>query len=306
MPYLVCHMEKYKRQEVTPVEKENGRDENYEATNPQIDSSRTSQNYHIINPHGSYSDFINARLATLSLKRKVRSDAVFMNSFVIGSDGEFFNTLPPWHHREFFEDCVRFFADRFGAENIISAVVHMDETTPHLHLNLVPIINGKLCSKDIYDKAKLSILQTEFWQSVGKKYGLLRGKEGSTAKHLDTAEYKAKKIIESAESYAENVKRQNAAYEKALQGDFAKSKSGLKEQLAATTAKNEDLMNRLDKSMSETLEYGKENDRLRQQNERYQKAVQLLAKLEHENPAEFERLTTPPSSSMSNNHSFHK
>lgn len=306
MPYLVCHMEKYKRQEVTPVEKENGRDENYEATNPQIDSSRTSQNYHIINPHGSYFDFINARLATLSLKRKVRSDAVFMNSFVIGSDGEFFNTLPPWHHREFFEDCVRFFADRFGAENIISAVVHMDETTPHLHLNLVPIINGKLCSKDIYDKAKLSILQTEFWQSVGKKYGLLRGKEGSTAKHLDTAEYKAKKIIESAESYAENVKRQNAAYEKALPGDFAKSKSGLKEQLAATTAKNEDLMKRLDKSMSETLEYGKENDRLRQQNERYQKAVQLLAKLERENPAEFERLTAPPSSSMSNKHSFHK
>ena len=306
MPYLVCHMEKYKRQEVTPVEKENERDENYEATNPQIDSSRTSQNYHIINPHGSYFDFINARLATLSLKRKVRSDAVFMNSFVIGSDGEFFNTLPPWHHREFFEDCVRFFADRFGAENIISAVVHMDETTPHLHLNLVPIINGKLCSKDIYDKAKLSILQTEFWQSVGKKYGLLRGKEGSTAKHLDTAEYKAKKIIESAESYAENVKRQNAAYEKALQGDFAKSKSGLKEQLAATTAKNEDLMKRLDKSMSETLEYGKENDRLRQQNERYQKAVQLLAKLERENPAEFERLTAPPSFSMSNKHSFHK
>ena len=306
MPYLVCHMEKYKRQEVTPVEKENERDENYEATNPQIDSSRTSQNYHIINPHGSYFDFINARLATLSLKRKVRSDAVFMNSFVIGSDGEFFNTLPPWHHRVFFEDCVRFFADRFGAENIISAVVHMDETTPHLHLNLVPIINGKLCSKDIYDKAKLSILQTEFWQSVGKKYGLLRGKEGSTAKHLDTAEYKAKKIIESAESYAENVKRQNAAYEKALQGDFAKSKSGLKEQLAATTAKNEDLMKRLDKSMSETLEYGKENDRLRQQNERYQKAVQLLAKLERENPAEFERLTAPPSFSMSNKHSFHK
>ena len=75
------------------------------------------------------------------------------------------------------------------------------------------------------------------------------------------------------------MKRQNAAYEKALQGDFAKSKSGLKEQLAATTAKNEDLMKRLDKSMSETLEYGKENDRLRQQNERYQKAVQFACKI---------------------------
>ena len=54
MPYLVCHMEKYKRQEVSPVEKENERDENFEATNPQIDSSSTSQNYHIVSPQGHY------------------------------------------------------------------------------------------------------------------------------------------------------------------------------------------------------------------------------------------------------------
>ena len=95
MPYLVCHMEKYKRQEVSPVEKENERDENYEATNPQIDSRRTSQNYHIVSPHGSYMDIINGRISTLTLKRKIRSDAVYMNSFVLGSDNQFFNRYLP-------------------------------------------------------------------------------------------------------------------------------------------------------------------------------------------------------------------
>ena len=68
-----------------------------------------------------------------------------------------------------------------------------------MHLNFVPIVNGKLCSKDLFDKKKLSILQTEFHEVVGKKYGLKRGKEGSQAKHLSTAEFKANKIIEEAE-----------------------------------------------------------------------------------------------------------
>ena len=93
MPYLVCHMEKYKRQEVSPVEMENERDENYKASNPQIDSARTKNNYHLISPRESYIEMINARLATLSLKRKIRSDAIYMNSFVLGSDGEFSEDL---------------------------------------------------------------------------------------------------------------------------------------------------------------------------------------------------------------------
>jgi hypothetical protein len=105
-------------------------------------------------------------------------------------------------------DCTEFFANKYGKENIISAVVHMDETTPHLHLNIVPIVNGKLCSKDLFDKTKLSILQTEFYEKVGKKWGLERGKEGSQTKHLSTAEFKAKKIIESAEAQAAATKQQ--------------------------------------------------------------------------------------------------
>lgn len=103
-------MEKYKRQEVSPVEEENERDATYQASNPQIDSSRTHLNYHIIYPMKSYLEIINGRLSELELKRKIRSDAILMNSFIVTSDGEFFKGLRPWEQQEFFRDCAEFFS----------------------------------------------------------------------------------------------------------------------------------------------------------------------------------------------------
>ena len=52
-----------------------------------------------------------------------------------------------------------YFAERYGEENIISAVVHIDETTPHLHLNLIPIADGRLCAKTLFDRKELQNLQ---------------------------------------------------------------------------------------------------------------------------------------------------
>ena len=189
-------MEKYKRQEVSPVEEENERDETYQASNPQIDSSRTHLNYHLILPRKSYMEIINERLSELELKRKIRSDAILMNSFIVTSDGEFFR------------DCVKFFSDKYGEENMISAVVHRDETTPHMHLNFIPINEGRLSSKSLFDRQKLAQLQTELHENIGRKWGLQRGKEGSQTKHLSTAEFKAKKIIEGAEQRERKIDEQ--------------------------------------------------------------------------------------------------
>ena len=196
--YLVCHMEKYHKTDIYPVEKENERDENYEASNPQIDSARTKDNYHIIGRYCSYTEFINRRIIELNLPTKPRKDAVLMASFVIGSDGEFFDGLSQEQQEDFFAECTRYFGDRYGEENIISAVVHVDETTPHLHLNLMPIRNGRLCCKDLFNRTELAKLQTDFHEAVGKRWGLQRGREGSPKKHLSTAEYKAKKIVMNA------------------------------------------------------------------------------------------------------------
>ena len=205
-------MEKYKRADIVGIERENERDEKYKSTrNPQIDKSRTHLNYHTLPHEKKYLAFIDERIKELALKRKIKDDAVLITSFILGSDKEFFDGISPETQKRFFDDCAEFFAERYGKENVVSAVVHLDESTPHLHLNLMPVTDGRLCAKVLFDRIALRDLQTDFYETVGKKYGLERGKEGSTAKHLDTVAYKTKKMTEAAESKIREAKEAQAA-----------------------------------------------------------------------------------------------
>ena len=193
-------MEKYKRADVVGIERENERDENYKSTrNPQIDKLRTHLNYHTLPYEKKYLSFIDERIKELAPKRKIKDDTVLITSFILGSDKEFFDGISPEAQKQFFADCTDFFSERYGKENVVSAVVHLDESTPHLHFNLMPVTGGRLCAKELFDRSALRELQTDFYEVVGKKYGLKRGKEGSTAKHLDTVAFKTKKMTEAAE-----------------------------------------------------------------------------------------------------------
>lgn len=210
--YLVCHMEKYKRADVVGIERENERDENYKSTrNPQIDKSKTRLNYHTVPYEKKYLSFIDERIKQLSPKRKIKDDAVLITSFILGSDKEFFAGITPEAQKRFFDDCTECFVERYGKENVVSAVVHLDESTPHLHFNLMPVTGGRLCAKELFDRTALRDLQTDFYETVGKKYGLERGKEGSTAKHLDTVAYKTKKMTEAAEAKVREAEEAQAA-----------------------------------------------------------------------------------------------
>ena len=94
-------MEKYHKQDVAPIEKENERNENYKAPNPQIDSERTKNNYRFTPYFGkTYTEFINDRIKELGLSP--RKDAVVMNSFVLGSDKTFFDGLSRVEQYNFF------------------------------------------------------------------------------------------------------------------------------------------------------------------------------------------------------------
>lgn len=248
-------MDKYHRDAVIGIERENERDENYKSKkNPQIDKTRTPNNYHIIGRDETYLSYIDKRIKELAPKRKIKDDAVLINSFILGSDGEFFESLTLEQQKAFFRDCAMCFAERYGEENIISAVVHMDETNPHMHLNLIPVLEGRLCSKKLFDRKALRELQTDFYEKVGKKWGLKRGKIGSKAEHLDTVAFKLKKMKEEALAA---VMQQSEAKEtieeaetvKSLLKDYEKAKSekipflGKKkdEQIIALRTKNEQL-----------------------------------------------------------------
>ena len=283
-------MEKYHKQDVAPIEKENERDENYEASNPQIDSERTRNNYRFTPYFGkTYTEFINGRIKELGLSP--RKDAVVMNSFVLGSDKTFFDGLAKVEQYNFFSDCYKFFAERYGEENLIAAVVHNDETTPHMHLNLMPVTkDGRLCSKQLFDKPQLQKLQTDFYESVGKRWGLQRGKEGSQKKHLSTAEFKAKKIIEQAEAIREENQVYADALEEAKGGDISRKRGRLQEQVIALTAENKDLTARLDKSMGETLEYAKKAEALQRQRDNDNRYIHAGKTLARTNPTEYRRI----------------
>ena len=282
-------MQKFHKNDVAPVERENERDENYISDNPQIDRARTKDNYRLISHTETYTEFINYQLKELNLSP--RKDAVVMNSFVLGSDKTFFDGLAKVEQYNFFSDCYKFFAERYGEKNIIAAVVHNDESTPHMHLNLMPITpDGKLCSKQLFDKPQLQKLQTDFYEEVGKKYSLQRGKEGSQRKHLSTAEFKAKKIIEQAEA----IKQENQIYADALKeaksGEYSRNKSKLKQQAIAAVAENADLKKRLNKSMGETLEYAKKAEALERQKDTDSHYARIGKTLAKSNPKEYERI----------------
>ena len=245
-------MEKYKRGDIVGIERENERDENYKSTrNPQIDKSRTHLNYHTLLYEKKYLAFIDERIKELAPKRKIKDDAVLITSFILGSDKEFFDGISPEAQKQFFDDCAEFFAERYGKENVISAVVHLDESTPHLHFNLMPVTNGRLCAKELFDRTALRDLQTDFYEVVGKKYGLKRGKDGSTAKHLDTVAFKAKKMTEAAEekireaeeaqTAAKPVKELLESYESARSEKISFSGKKKETEIIALRMKNSEL-----------------------------------------------------------------
>ncbi len=283
-------MEKYHKQDVAPIEKENERDENYEASNPQIDSERTKNNYRFTPYFGkTYTEFINGRIKELGLFP--RKDAVVMNSFVLGSDKTFFDGLVKVQQYNFFSDCYKFFAERYGEENIIAAVVHNDETTPHMHLNLMPVTkDGRLCSKQLFDKPQLQQLQTDFYESVGKRWGLQRGKEGSQKKHLSTAEFKAKKIIEQAEAIREENQVYADAITEAKSGNIPRKRGKLQEQVIALTADNADLSKRLTKAMDETLIYARKSEALQKEKDNNSHYANVGKELARTNPTEYRRI----------------
>ena len=85
-------------------------------------------------------------------------------------DKDFFDKLSPADERKFFEESLKFTQEYFGEKNIFSAIIHKDETTPHMHINLVPITKeGKLSAKEVVGNRKdLEQMQDKFFQKVSQ------------------------------------------------------------------------------------------------------------------------------------------
>lgn len=201
MGYAVVHMMKIKSGAVGGIQSHNNR-EHEPKTNPDVDMSRSEDNYDLI-PCDNYKRSIKEKLSNLvESSRAVRKDAVVVCNFIVTSDNETMDALGADRQREFFQDSVKWFSDRYGADRVLNATVHMDETTPHLHIGVMPITqDGRLSAKAIFTKTEMKAIQTEFARDVGEKYGLERGVEGSERTHLSEARFKEQKALEMANEH---------------------------------------------------------------------------------------------------------
>lgn len=199
--YAAVHMMKIKSGAVGGIQSHNNR-EHEPKTNPDVDMSRSEDNYDLISCD-NYKRSIKEKLSNLvESSRAVRKDAVVVCNFIVTSDNETMNALGADRQREFFQDSVKWFSDRYGADRVLNATVHMDETTPHLHIGVMPITqDGRLSAKAIFTKTEMKAIQTEFARDVGEKYGLERGVEGSERTHLSEARFKEQKALEMANEH---------------------------------------------------------------------------------------------------------
>lgn len=125
---------------------------------------------------------------------KIRKNAVHALEYVMTGSPEHVATMRREEQDSYFEAALKWTEQKHGAENVLSAIVHRDETTPHLQLIVIPLDErGRLNARELVgSKATLSQMQTDFAEKVGTPFGLERGIERSAAKHDTIKEYYAR------------------------------------------------------------------------------------------------------------------
>ena len=190
--YAVATMKKMKIDNLSVIFRHDFREtDNHK--NQDIDPSKSNQNIELVADHKlrkrDVMDFIQKHRVG---SRKVRRDAVVLDEWIVSSDHGYFAKKSPEEVRKYFSDAIGYFAQKFGRENILYGNVHLDESTPHMHMGIVPITKDhKLSSKRVFDRNTLREIQTEFPKYMQEHgHEVVRGSEKSQRKKLSVAEYK--------------------------------------------------------------------------------------------------------------------
>ena len=168
--YAILRFAKYKGPTVSRIEAHNERTKETYASNPDIKTDLSKHNFHPVIPQGKYRDISNRIIRESGCR--VRKDSVTAVEVLITASPEFFEGKKPRDVKEFFDHALNFMKAKQDAATYISAVVHVDEKTPHMHLCFVPITSdGRLSAKEIIgNKKQLTQWQDEFWSYMVKKY----------------------------------------------------------------------------------------------------------------------------------------
>ena len=204
MSYAIIRNQKYKRENLKGVFRHNERkNENY--SNKNIDKEKSHLNYSLKDPRYSYEKEFERIRKEYNLKGQIKTVSNIACEYIITSDNEFFNRIGEKETRRFFETAYKFVCEykNLGEQYILSAKIHNDEDTPHLHLVFLPVVHTKdkkgnaidklACSEFWKEKDSYRQLQNAFYEyMVSHNFELERGlpKEETNRTHLSIEEYK--------------------------------------------------------------------------------------------------------------------
>lgn len=190
--YCIMRTEKRKKSDLNGIQKENTR-----TATEYNNKVRPGMNIFnvVLKESNNWLQDINKEIKAAGAR--TRSNSVLALDTLYTASSEFFQGKTNEENDTFFRDCLKFHERHFG--HIISAVIHYDETTPHLHIISVPLTqDGRLSARDVIgNKAKMSKTQDSFFEQVGRSYGLARGihMDGREKKeHISAQEHELREI----------------------------------------------------------------------------------------------------------------
>ena len=135
MSYAIVRNEKLTRSQAIGICVHNDRKAKNHS-NKEIDISKSNLNYYFKKNELSYTKEFDKLRKKYDLQGQIRSNSIIMCEMIFTSDKEFFDTIGMEETKRYFEESYKFICNykNLGEKNIISAVVHFDETTPHMHL----------------------------------------------------------------------------------------------------------------------------------------------------------------------------
>ena len=264
--HAILRFAKYKGPEISRIEAHNERTKETYASNPDVDTARSKQNFHLVTPERKYRAEAERQIAQAGCR--TRSDSVRVVEVLFTASHDYFKGKSKGEIRAFFEECMAFLAQRQAPATYLSAVVHMDEKTPHMHLSFVPLTaDGRLSAKEIVgNRQKLTQWQDAFWEHMVQKYpDLERGESASKtgrthipprifkqATHLNRQLDKILQLL--ADTNVWNAKKRAAQLETALRKffpemeDFLTQTKKYEKAIRGLSAEKERLKQELDQS----------------------------------------------------------
>ena len=220
MSFAIIRNTKYKRENLKGIYRHNERrNKNY--SNDNIDKERTYLNYSLKSPKYRYDKEFDMMREKYNLKGQIKTVSNIACEYIITSDKQFFEEIGEEETKRYFETAYNFVAEykNLGEQYIMSAKVHMDEETPHMHLIFLPVVHTQdkkgndidklACSEFWKEKDSYRQLQDAFYQYMtSHNFELERGvpKEETGREHIDIKEYKEITNFDKTKEKLQNMK----------------------------------------------------------------------------------------------------